>query len=175
MPLCTAFKQRFFPLSTHLFTHNARRLLSRPHSKTQIFKIRKSAAKLSRALVGIKITQMCSWSIARRRCPNCIFILDLTPGFNRLGNDNCKMRRETFQFAVFGGSYIRGLTVCITGLRGWCSPGQYARTHGHSRQSRQGEKRTLRVPTFRPENICWEREVSGLSFPSWWRHHMEIF
>ena len=29
------------------------------------------------------------------RCSNDIFILDLTPGFNRLGKDNCKTDRET--------------------------------------------------------------------------------
>ena len=40
----------------------------------------------------------CSWSIARRRCSNYIFILDLTPGFNGLGKDNCKTRRESFKF-----------------------------------------------------------------------------
>ena len=40
----------------------------------------------------------CSWSIACRRCANYIFILDLTPGFNGLGEDNYKMIRETFKF-----------------------------------------------------------------------------
>ena len=40
----------------------------------------------------------CSWSIACQRCSNYIFILDLTPGFNGLGKDNCKTRWETFQF-----------------------------------------------------------------------------
>ena len=40
----------------------------------------------------------CSWSIACRRCPNYIFILDLTQGFIGFGKGNCKMRRETFQF-----------------------------------------------------------------------------
>ena len=40
----------------------------------------------------------CSWSIACRRCPNYIFILDLMPGFNRLHKDNSMTRRETFQF-----------------------------------------------------------------------------
>ena len=40
----------------------------------------------------------CSWSIACRHCSNYIFILDLTPGFNILHKDNCKMRRETFKF-----------------------------------------------------------------------------
>ena len=36
-----------------------------------------------------------------RRCSNYIFILDLTPDFNELGNDNCKTRRETFEFSDF--------------------------------------------------------------------------
>ena len=40
----------------------------------------------------------CSWSIAYRRYSNYIFTLDLTPGFNGLGKDNCKMIRETFKF-----------------------------------------------------------------------------
>ena len=40
----------------------------------------------------------CNQSIACQQCPNYIFILDLTPGFNRLGKDNCKTRRETFKF-----------------------------------------------------------------------------
>ena len=30
--------------------------------------------------------------------PNYIFIIDLTPGFNGLGKDNCKMSRELFKF-----------------------------------------------------------------------------
>ena len=37
-----------------------------------------------------------SRSIACPRCCNYTFILDLTSGFNRLGKDNCKTRRETF-------------------------------------------------------------------------------
>ena len=37
----------------------------------------------------------CSWSIACRRCSNYIFILDLIPGINSLGKDNCKARRES--------------------------------------------------------------------------------
>ena len=40
----------------------------------------------------------CCWSIACRRCSNYIFILDLTPGFIGLDNDNCTTRRETFNF-----------------------------------------------------------------------------
>ena len=35
----------------------------------------------------------CSWS-----CSNYIFILDLTPGFTGLGEDNCKTRRQAFKF-----------------------------------------------------------------------------
>ena len=33
-----------------------------------------------------------------QHCSNYIFILNLTPGFNGLGIDNCKMRWETFEF-----------------------------------------------------------------------------
>ena len=33
-----------------------------------------------------------------RRCSNYIFILDLTPGFDGLGKDNCKTRREQIKF-----------------------------------------------------------------------------
>ena len=50
-------------------------------------------SNISCTLVG-----RCSWSIACRRCSNYIFILDLTPGFNGLGKDNCKMRQQTFKF-----------------------------------------------------------------------------
>ena len=42
-----------------------------------------------------------SWSIACRRCSNYIFILELTPGFNGLGKDNYKTRRETFELEVW--------------------------------------------------------------------------
>ena len=40
----------------------------------------------------------CSWSTTCWRCSKYIFIPDLTPGFNRLGKDNCKIKRETFKF-----------------------------------------------------------------------------
>ena len=45
--------------------------------------------------------QLKYWSLgcnACRRCSNYIFILYLTPGFNRLGKDKCKTRRESFKF-----------------------------------------------------------------------------
>ena len=42
-------------------------------------------------------SRRCSWSIPCRRCSNYIFILELTHGFNGLGKDNYKMRRETFK------------------------------------------------------------------------------
>ena len=35
---------------------------------------------------------------ANRRCSNYIFILDLTPGLNRLGRNNCETWREIFSF-----------------------------------------------------------------------------
>ena len=49
-----------------------------------------------------------SWSIAYRRCSNYIFILDITPGFNGLGKDNHKTRRETSKFLGFEVSCISG-------------------------------------------------------------------
>ena len=62
----------------------------------------------TRNLVAIKVVRhagqwncwslRCSWSIACRHCSNYIFIVNLTPGFNRLHKDNCKMRWETFKF-----------------------------------------------------------------------------
>ena len=39
--------------------------------------------------------------MACRRCSNYIFILYLTPGFNELGKDKRKARRETFKFRDF--------------------------------------------------------------------------
>ena len=65
----------------------------------------------------------CSWSIA-----NYIFLLNLTCGFNGLGKDNCKTRRETFMF----GDWVRlilenwrftpfylHLHYCMHGLSQW--------------------------------------------------------
>ena len=43
-------------------------------------------------------SRRCSWSIACRRCSNYIFILNLTHGFNGLGKDNYKTRREAVKF-----------------------------------------------------------------------------
>ena len=53
----------------------------------------------------------CRWNIACRRSSNYIFILDLTPGFNGLSKDNCKMRRETFKFWDLMSLILRGLKV----------------------------------------------------------------
>ena len=58
----------------------------------------RQVSNIRRNLVGNKIVDRCSWSIACRRCSNYIFILDLTPSFNGLGKDNYKMRRETCKF-----------------------------------------------------------------------------
>ena len=44
---------------------------------------------------------------------HCIFILDLTPGFNRLRKENCKTRWETFQFGDLV-TYVRGFTIYIS-------------------------------------------------------------
>ena len=43
---------------------------------------------------------------------NYIFILDVAPGFNGLDKDNCKMRREIFQFSLgISCVYTRGLMI----------------------------------------------------------------
>ena len=74
-----------------------------------------------RTLVGNKIVDHSDvvGNIACRRCSNYIFILDLTPGFNGLGKDNCKTRRETFKHWDFGAPYLRGLMVI--NLRMYCT------------------------------------------------------
>ena len=50
--------------------------------------------------IGKTITsrQYDCWSLTCRWCSNYISALDLTPGFNGLGKENCKMTRETFSF-----------------------------------------------------------------------------
>ena len=60
----------------------------------------------------------CIWSIVCRRCSNCIFIFDLTPGVNRLGKHNFKSRRVTFKlwdlvdlYYRFNGSFLHRFIV----------------------------------------------------------------
>ena len=55
----------------------------------------------------IGVNSWCSRSIACRRCSNYIFILDLTPGFDILHKDNCKMTREAFKFGIWCVWYYR--------------------------------------------------------------------
>ena len=45
--------------------------------------------------------------INHRRCSNYIFILDITPGFNRLHKDNCKTRRKHSSFVIWCSLYCR--------------------------------------------------------------------
>ena len=40
----------------------------------------------------------CNWSMACRCCSNYIFILILTPGFNGLGKDKCKIRWDSLKY-----------------------------------------------------------------------------
>ena len=49
----------------------------------------------------------CSRSIACQRCSDYIFIFDWTPGFNGLGKDNCKAKRETLSFEIWYVLYQR--------------------------------------------------------------------
>ena len=63
----------------------------------------RKTSNASHTLVGNKIVDnsRCSWSIACRRCSNYIFILNLTPGFNGLSEDNCKRIQETFKLGIW--------------------------------------------------------------------------
>ena len=73
----------------------------------------------------VSIGSLCSeqtWHVRNKllrsgcpRCSNYIFILHLTPGFNRLGKDVWKTRQETIKFWDYV-SYIRGLTVMYASL-----------------------------------------------------------
>ena len=73
-----------------------------------------------------------SWSIAWWHCSNYIFILSLTPGFNGLGNDNCKTKWEPFNLWI-DVTYIRGLKVfqtlksqsILNGSFSWVSYGMF--------------------------------------------------
>ena len=51
------------------------------------------------------------WSMAFRCCSNYIFILDITPGFNRLHKDNCMTKRKTFEFWDLVRLILENLTV----------------------------------------------------------------
>ena len=56
---------------------------------------------IRRTLVGGKIadhSDVVGASPACRRCSNYIFISNFITGFNELGKDNCKTRRESFKF-----------------------------------------------------------------------------
>ena len=55
-------------------------------------------SNISSILVGNQPVDHCSWSIACRLCFPCIFILNLTLGFNGLCKGIWKTRRETFTF-----------------------------------------------------------------------------
>ena len=62
----------------------------------------RQTSNVRRPLVGniivwsLKWSPLCSWSTACRHCSNHISMLDLTPGSNRLGRDNCKTRQATY-------------------------------------------------------------------------------
>ena len=53
---------------------------------------------ISGTLVGNKCVDRSDVHVAGASPVGDIFILDWTRGFNGLGKDSCKMRRETFKF-----------------------------------------------------------------------------
>ena len=60
----------------------------------------RQTSNISRTLVGNTIVDhfRCISSIACRRCSSYILTLNFKPGFNGLGTENCKTRRETLNF-----------------------------------------------------------------------------
>ena len=63
----------------------------------------RQTSNLSRNLVGNKLVD--HWDVVGttvcRCCSNYIFIIDLTPDFRGLDNDNCKSTRKSVQFCDF--------------------------------------------------------------------------
>ena len=77
----------------------------------------RETSNISETCAGNRIVDhsWCSWSIAcrSRRCSNCIFILDLTHGFNGLGKDDKYLSfgigaliLEVLRYTVFHGVII---------------------------------------------------------------------
>ena len=58
-------------------------------------------SNISHTLAGNEIIDHSDVVGASNCCSNYIFILDLTPGFNGLGKDNCKTRGDIFQFGIW--------------------------------------------------------------------------
>ena len=56
-----------------------------------------------------------------RCCSNYIFILDFSPGFNRLGRHKCKTRRESFKFCDLVGLIWEVLRYVLRKLDEWQS------------------------------------------------------
>ena len=69
-------------------------------------------SNISRTIVGNKIVDHSDVAGSCGQCTNCIFILNLTPAYNGLGNGNWKTRRETLSVGIWC-AYIRYLTVAI--------------------------------------------------------------
>ena len=69
--------------------------------------IYRHASNIIRIVVGNKIVDHADVVGAYRRCSNYVFILNLTPGFNGLGKDNCTTRRETLKFGDLVDRYYR--------------------------------------------------------------------
>ena len=67
----------------HFYSHMTQQKYTSQYRKT---------SNISRTLIGNKIVDN------YRRCSNYIFILNFTPGFNGLSEDNCKRIQETFEF-----------------------------------------------------------------------------
>ena len=81
----------------------------------------RKTSNISSTLVCNKIvdnSDVVGASIACRRCSKYIFILNLTPGFNGLSDDNCKRIQETFKFWDLVELMLEGLRYTVSCYNG---------------------------------------------------------
>ena len=95
------------------------------HSNSHLEVKNGQTCNIRRASIGNKMcwSVRCIWSTICWRCSNYIFILDFTPGFNRLRKENWKTRREILKFEI------------------WCV--LYKLIYGKSRMNRNSKKKLI--------------------------------
>ena len=102
----------------------------------------------------------CSWSIVCQRCCSYISMLNLIPDFNILHKDNCKTRRETFQFwdLVHFISEIWQYLKCMHQMQAcvysWYFPVSENKTLGHSHNCVLIHKVTCKQKNSSPIFVC---------------------
>ena len=93
-----------YSIITEVMWHSYEVMMSKGYLKRDASSIKhqnyRQNSNISHTLVGNKIVDHSDvvGALPCRCCSNYIFVLDWTPGFNALGGDNLKMRRESFKF-----------------------------------------------------------------------------